>query len=118
MLLLSHRFKALRLLAFVAIATLSRVALVSGADTDISIYADDALGQGWQNWSWNTDVNFAATDIVSGSSGTSLSVRSDAWSALSLKLETNFAGYAGLRFDIAVCHAFVSSLPALLMYKI
>ncbi|KAF9051974.1 glycoside hydrolase family 44-domain-containing protein [Panaeolus papilionaceus] len=101
MLLLSHRFKALRLLAFVAIATLSRVALVSGADTDISIYADDALGQGWQNWSWNTDVNFAATDIVSGSSGTSLSVRSDAWSALSLKLETNFAGYAGLRFDIA-----------------
>ncbi|PPQ74923.1 hypothetical protein CVT24_003000 [Panaeolus cyanescens] len=101
MLFLSQKFKALRFLAFVAVATLSRVALVAGADSDINIYTDDSLAQGWQNWSWNTDLNFAATDIISGTTGTSISVRSDAWSAFSLKLETNFAGYAGLRFDIA-----------------
>ncbi|KAF9051973.1 glycoside hydrolase family 44-domain-containing protein [Panaeolus papilionaceus] len=101
MLLLSTRFKTLQLLAFVAIATLSRVTSVAGADSDIGVYINDALSTGWQNWSWNTDVNFAATDIVAGSSGTSASIRSDAWSALSLKLDTNFSGYAGLRFDIA-----------------
>ncbi|KAF8969727.1 glycoside hydrolase family 44-domain-containing protein [Flammula alnicola] len=60
-----------------------------------------ALGRGWENWSWSSDINFAATDEFAGASGSSISVNSSAYAALSVKLEGTFPGYAGLRFDIA-----------------
>jgi hypothetical protein len=67
---------------------------------DIAVYTDGALAAGWENWSWSSDINFAATDVLEGSS--SISVNSQAWSALSVKLEGTFPNYQGLRFDIAV----------------
>ncbi|KAJ7829881.1 glycoside hydrolase family 44-domain-containing protein [Mycena olivaceomarginata] len=66
---------------------------------DITVYNDAALAAGWENWSWSSDIDFAATDVFEGSS--SISVNSEAWSALSVKLEGTFPNYQGLRFDIA-----------------
>ncbi|KAF9053081.1 glycoside hydrolase family 44-domain-containing protein [Panaeolus papilionaceus] len=100
MFLRTNKFKYLRLAVFLAIAGLASVKGVRGAD-DLTVYLDNGLASGWQNWSWNTDINFAATDIFAGETGTSASIRSDPWSALSLKLEGTFPDHAGLRFDIA-----------------
>lgn len=86
----------LRLAACVAFASLRLTR------ADLAIYTDAALASGWENWSWNSDINFAATDLISGTSGSSISVNSQQWSALSVKLEGTFPGYAGLRFDVAV----------------
>ncbi|KAJ7480887.1 glycoside hydrolase family 44-domain-containing protein [Mycena latifolia] len=66
---------------------------------DITVYTDTALASGWENWSWSSDIDFAATDLFEGTS--SISVNSEAWSALSVKLEGTFPDYQGLRFDIA-----------------
>ncbi|KAJ7752639.1 glycoside hydrolase family 44-domain-containing protein [Mycena metata] len=66
---------------------------------DITVYTDAALAAGWENWSWSSDINFEATDLFEGTS--SISVNSEAWSALSVKLEGTFPTYQGLRFDIA-----------------
>ncbi|KAJ7078814.1 glycoside hydrolase family 44-domain-containing protein [Mycena crocata] len=66
---------------------------------DIAVYVDGSLAAGWENWSWSSDINFAATDLFEGSS--SISVNSEAWSALSVKLEGTFPTQQGLRFDIA-----------------
>ncbi|KAF9532144.1 glycoside hydrolase family 44-domain-containing protein [Crepidotus variabilis] len=94
------RSKYLRLAAFVALS-LSVITAVHGAADNLPVYTDDTLSSGWQNWSWSTDINLAATDLHAGSSGTSLSVNSSAWAALSLKADSPFTDYAGLRFDIA-----------------
>ncbi|ESK83166.1 endoglucanase [Moniliophthora roreri MCA 2997] len=75
------------------------VAAIQLVHADLPVYQDDALASGWENWSWSSTIDFAATDIFDGSS--SISVTSEAWSALSLKLEGTFPDYAGLRFDIA-----------------
>jgi hypothetical protein len=92
------------------VSTLSRAALgsvlilvrlVNGLE-DLVIYQNDALGSGWENWSWNSEINFGATDLYAGESGTSMSVKSSEWAALSLKHADAFTSYAGLRFDIAV----------------
>lgn len=73
-------------------------ALVS-ADQDV--YIDGALSSGWENWSWSSTINFAATDLVSSGSS-SMSVVADAWAALSLYDENPLANnFAGLRFDFA-----------------
>ncbi|KAJ7132681.1 glycoside hydrolase family 44-domain-containing protein [Mycena filopes] len=66
---------------------------------DIAVYTDAALAAGWENWSWSSDIKFAATDLFEGAS--SISVNSQAFSALSVKLEGTFPTYQGLRFDIA-----------------
>ncbi|KAF5358065.1 hypothetical protein D9756_001355 [Leucocoprinus leucothites] len=86
----------IKLVAFVLAAAITRVA---GADIDV--YTDANLSTGWQNWSWSSTIDFAATDVVSGSSGSSISVTSDAWAALSLYNPDNFKAYAGLKFDVA-----------------
>ncbi|KAJ3530913.1 hypothetical protein NMY22_g8380 [Coprinellus aureogranulatus] len=84
---------------FIAFLALSRLA---NALDDLTVYTDNSLASGWENWSWNSEVDFAASDIVSGSSGTAIAVKSDAWAALSLKLsQGTFAAYAGLKFEIA-----------------
>ncbi|KAJ7581341.1 glycoside hydrolase family 44-domain-containing protein, partial [Mycena floridula] len=85
--------------ALFKVAFLVAWAFGSANADDLTIYTDDNLASGWENWSWGSDINFAATDLFEGSS--SISVNSTAWSALSVKLEGTFPTYAGLRFDIA-----------------
>lgn len=83
--------------------------LVKAVD-DIPIYTDGALASGWENWSWGSTFNFAATDIFEGSS--SIAVTSEAWSAFSVKLSTSsFPTHAGLRFSVAVSVGFISYFP-------
>ncbi|KAG6852563.1 hypothetical protein C0991_010935, partial [Blastosporella zonata] len=82
-----------------ALVTLALLAPFLVKADDLDIYIDNALASGWENWSWGTTLNFAATDLFEGTS--SISVASTAWSALSVKLEGTFSNYAGLRFDIA-----------------
>ena len=74
------------------------------AKGDLAVYTDGAgnLASGWENWSWGSDINFAATDEAAIAGGTSISVNSTAYSALSVYYEGTLSGFAGLRFDIAV----------------
>lgn len=76
------------------------LALARWAAADQVIYSDDALSNGWQDWSWGSTLDYSATNIAEDAS--SLFVNSTAWAALSLKSATTMAGFAGLRFDIAV----------------
>ncbi|KAG6901408.1 hypothetical protein C0995_012298 [Termitomyces sp. Mi166 len=76
---------------------------------DLNIYTDDALASGWENWSWSSTLDFAATDLFEGTS--SISVTSDAWAALSVKLEGTFPSFAGLRFDIAIATLALNLYP-------
>lgn len=85
------------MLALRSVALVLLVAL--GARADLDVYVDGALAAGWENWSWSTDINFAATDLFEGLS--SVSLTSQAWAAFSLKLEGTFSQYAGLQFDVA-----------------
>lgn len=64
--------------------TPSLTSLPAYAQTDIAVYSD-ALGSGWQNWSWGTTLDFAATSPVHSGSK-SLSARYD-------------SGYVGLYFS-------------------
>ncbi|KAG8824630.1 hypothetical protein FRC17_009065 [Serendipita sp. 399] len=81
------------------VATLATLLLVTLVKADEEIYVDGALGNGWQNWGWNTEINWAATDLFAGTS--SISAVSTAWAAVSLKDPATFSSYAGLKFDIA-----------------
>ena len=74
--------------------------LISSIRADDVLYSDGALSSTWQDWSWSSTINYAATDLAEGTS--SISVNSSAWAALSFKDNTNFQGYQGLQFDIAV----------------
>lgn len=80
-------------------ALLAPLLLAWLAAADLDVYVDDALSSGWQNWSWGTTINFAATDLKSGIS--SLSATSDAWSALSLMNPSGYSTYKGFQFDFA-----------------
>lgn len=92
-----------------SIAFLAFMRLAKALD-NLAVYTDNALASGWENWSWSTEVDFTASDIVAGSSGTSISAKSEPWAALSLKLsQGTFVDYAGLRFDIAVSHPLLGS---------
>ncbi|KAF7326765.1 Endoglucanase A [Mycena venus] len=77
---------------------LSAAAIILAAD--ITVYTDGALAAGWEDWSWDSTINYAATDQVEGTS--SISVNSTAYGAFSPKYDGGlFTGYAGLQFDIA-----------------
>lgn len=80
-------------------ALLAPLLLAWLAAADLDVYVDDALSSGWQNWSWGTTLNTAATDLKKGIS--SLSVTSDAWSALSLMNPSGYSTYKGFQFDFA-----------------
>ncbi|KAG8937549.1 hypothetical protein FRC04_010654, partial [Tulasnella sp. 424] len=80
-------------------ALLAPLLLAWAVSADLDVYVDGALASGWENWSWSTTFNFAATDLYEGTS--SISATSDAWAAASFKLEGLFNTYAGFRFDIA-----------------
>ncbi|KAJ7062139.1 glycoside hydrolase family 44-domain-containing protein [Mycena amicta] len=85
--------------AFLALLPLAGLLASRVRADDITVYADTNLASGWENWSWGSDINFAATDLFEGTSSTF--VNSTAFSALSTKLEGTFPNYAGLKFDIA-----------------
>ena len=66
---------------------------------DLIVY-DDALAAGWQNWSWNTTVDLAATAIVH-SGNRAISAQYDAaWAGLSLRSPTaiDTANYTAINF--------------------
>ena len=85
-------------------ATLAALAIAAVARADIEIYQDGALASGWEDWSWSSTINYAATDLFEGTS--SISITSEAWAAFSVKLEGTFSQSAGMRFDIAVGRSF------------
>lgn len=89
---------------FFSLAVLAQVATVA-VRADQIIYSDDALSNGWQDWSWGSTIDYEATNIAEGTS--SISVDSTAWAALSLKSPSTIEGFAGLRFDISVCTLFI-----------
>ncbi len=74
---------------------------LKGTAADQIIYSDDALSNGWQDWSWGSTIDYEAADMAEGTS--SVSVNSTAWAAFSLKSpSTDVGSFAGLRFDISV----------------
>lgn len=74
--------------------------LVAHADQNIFQDGAGTLSGGWENWSWSSDINFAATDLAEGTS--SILVNSTSYGAFSVKDEVIFGtSYAGLQFDIA-----------------
>ncbi|KAF4615500.1 hypothetical protein D9613_002744 [Agrocybe pediades] len=86
---------------FSILLVFASVRAILAATQDLPIYVDSSLSSGWENWSWSSDINFTATDLIFGTSGSSISVNSTQYAALSVKLEGTFPDYAGLRFDIA-----------------
>jgi hypothetical protein len=66
---------------------------------DLIVY-DDALAAGWQNWSWDTTVNFAATAQVKTGSKAIAITHTAAWAGLSLRAPAaiNTANYSAIRF--------------------
>lgn len=86
-------FQTVTLLASIA-------ASVVHADTSIFVDGGGALASGWENWSWSTNLTWAATDIDEGKS--SLLVSSGSYAALSVKSDVGYlTTWAGLKFDIA-----------------
>lgn len=83
------------------IALLCAAVLSVGVCADEVVYAGNALSSTWQDWSWGSTINYAATDVTD--SGTSsISINSSAYSALSLYDTSVFSSFAGLKFDVAV----------------
>jgi hypothetical protein len=71
------------------------------AATDLVVY-DDALAAGWQNWSWDTTVNFAATAQVRTGTKAIAITHTKAWAGFSVRAPAaiNTAGYSAIRFWI------------------
>ncbi|KAJ8077241.1 hypothetical protein PM082_001669 [Marasmius tenuissimus] len=88
-------FRAVQLFSFVCSAL-----LIGHVFADEDVFIDNALSSTWQDWSWGSTISYTATDVKVGT--TSISVTSDAYSALSLYDTSIFAGkFAGLKFDLA-----------------
>ena len=81
-----------------SLAIIAAAAAIARADE--YIYLDTALSTTWQDWSWGSTISYAASNVPT--SGSSISITSNAWSAFSLKDTATFGNYAGLKFDIAV----------------
>lgn len=74
-------------------------AVTAAPATDLVVYGD-ALASGWENWSWDTAVNFANSSPVQ-SGAQSMSVTYNAgWAGLSLRASApvNTANYTGISF--------------------
>jgi len=71
------------------------------AAADRAIYGD-ALAAGWQNWSWNTGVNFAAASPVHAGSHAIAVTYQQAWAGFYLHLDggVDAGAYTHLRFWI------------------
>ncbi len=76
-----HRFIAI--LCVFLLPAAGFVPSVRAAAAPISVYGD-ALGSGWQNWSWNTTVNFSATSPVHSGKDSIAVTYTSAWGGLYL----------------------------------
>ncbi len=65
---------------------------------DLVVY-DDALAAGWQDWSWDTTVDFAATAQVKTGTKAIAVTHTAAWAGFSLRAPAaiNTASYSGIR---------------------
>lgn len=92
---LSKMWTVLIVIAFVAAG---HPPSVQAQPASLTVY-DDALAAGWENWSWNTTVDFAAADTVHAGQ-TALAVTFDqGWAGLYLRTTQALAeGYTTLRF--------------------
>lgn len=54
------------------------------ANGDYVIYTDDALANGWQNWSWSTSIDFSSTDYVHSGSRSIKVTYDSAWAGFRL----------------------------------
>ena len=70
----------------------------TSAQGDMIIY-DDALANGWSNWSWSTDVNFANTNPARGARSIAVTYNQE-WAALSLRYQAplNASNYSAVTF--------------------
>jgi len=57
---------------------------IAAPTATLTVY-DDALAAGWQNWSWNTNVNFAATSPTYRGTAAIAVTYTQAWAGLSLR---------------------------------
>ena len=65
---------------------------------DVVVYGDGLAG-GWQNWSWDTTVNFAAASPVHGGSRSLAFTYNRAWAGLYVHVAgINTSGYSALQF--------------------
>jgi hypothetical protein len=66
---------------------------------DLVVYGD-ALASGWENWSWNTTVNFANTSPVQSGTNSIAATYTAGWAGLSLRAPgpVNTSGYSGITF--------------------
>ncbi len=69
--------------ALVALLLVAALPLSVGRAADIAIYAD-ALAPGWENWSWNAEVNFNATQPVHSGAAAIAVTFQEAWAGLYL----------------------------------
>lgn len=78
-------------------------ASITSAGRAATVVYGDSLTAGWQNWSWSSTVNFAATSPTHAGSAASLSVRYDAgWAGLYLHTAgaLSTSDLVSLRFSI------------------
>lgn len=80
-------------------ATLAEASAALGGD--LVVYAD-ALGSGWQSWSWSTTINTGATAPVKTGASSLAATYNAAWAGLYLHTTTTLDGadYSALRFSI------------------
>ena len=66
---------------------------------DLIVYGD-TLASGWENWSWDTTVNFANTSPVQSGSRSIALTYNTGWAGLSLRTQSpvNTASYTGVSF--------------------
>ena len=91
-----------RLLGFFPILLLLILMLPAAglqATGDVAVYTD-SLGSGWQNWSWDTTINFNNSAPLQGGSASMAVTYSAAWAGVYLSHDTQIpaAGYEKLRF--------------------
>jgi hypothetical protein len=69
------------------------------AASDLAVYGD-ALASGWENWSWDTTVNFANTAPVQSGTRSIALTYTAGWAGLSLRTASpaNTAAYSGVSF--------------------
>lgn len=75
---------ALALLLALGMAQTRPTTHAAGSADDLTVYADD-LATGWENWSWHTTVDLAATAVVHSGERAIRAQYDAAWAGLSLR---------------------------------
>ncbi len=81
-----------------AILWLLAISGITQAQAALNVY-DDALASGWQNWSWNTTVNFASTTQAQRGTQSIAATYTQGWAGVYLRSGAALPdGYTTLRF--------------------